>query len=173
MCAGQRKKANAKNGPIGTTSWPSEKIAETAQKYLRAGSLVYIQGENRTAQWEHEGQTHYRARIYCRQLCILSPKDKDAPQQTSIPMSNPSSTPISLTSRPSDRTAAMPILTQLTQPLRELLAPADTTEIVMNRYGRALRERAGRWEDLPPAHFDKAAIDPLIAAINSYSHGNL
>ena len=56
------------------------KIAETAQKYLRAGSLVYIQGENRTAQWEHEGQTHYRARIYCRQLCILSPKDKDAPQ---------------------------------------------------------------------------------------------
>ena len=67
----------------------------------------------------------------------------------------------------------MPILTQLTQPLRELLAPADTTEIVMNRYGRALRERAGRWEDLPPKHFDKAAIDPLIAAINSYSHGNL
>ena len=60
-----------------------------------------------------------------------------------------------------------------TSGIRDMLMPDNTTEIVMNSYGNALRETAGKWEPLPAEHFTPEIIDPMFLAINSYSRGNL
>ena len=53
------------------------RLAEIVAEYLKQGTQVYVQGESRTESWEKDGQTHYRTRLYCRELVMLTPKAKD------------------------------------------------------------------------------------------------
>ena len=53
------------------------RLAEIANKYLRKGSLVYIEGELRTRTYEREGQRHYSTEINARELVMLSRRGAD------------------------------------------------------------------------------------------------
>jgi single-strand DNA-binding protein len=49
-------------------------LAEIAQKYLRKGDMVYIEGKLRTRSWEKDGVTRYTTEIVADNMTMLSPK---------------------------------------------------------------------------------------------------
>jgi single-strand DNA-binding protein len=49
-------------------------LAEIAAKYLAKGSLVYIEGKNRTRSWEKDGVTRYTTEIVGDNLQMLGGK---------------------------------------------------------------------------------------------------
>lgn len=49
-------------------------LAEIAQKYLRKGDMVYIEGKLRTRSWEKDGVTRYTTEIVGDNMNMLSPK---------------------------------------------------------------------------------------------------
>jgi single-strand DNA-binding protein len=49
-------------------------LAEIAQKYLRKGDMVYIEGKLRTRSWEKDGVTRYTTEIVADNMNMLSPK---------------------------------------------------------------------------------------------------
>jgi single-strand DNA-binding protein len=49
-------------------------LAEIAQKFLRKGDMVYIEGKLRTRSWEKEGVTRYTTEIVADNMNMLSPK---------------------------------------------------------------------------------------------------
>lgn len=49
-------------------------LAEIAQKYLRKGDMVYIEGKLRTRSWEKEGVTRYTTEVVADNMTMLSPK---------------------------------------------------------------------------------------------------
>ena len=53
-------------------------LAEIAQKYLRKGDMVYIEGKLRTRSWEKEGVTRYITEIVADNMNMLSPKGSNA-----------------------------------------------------------------------------------------------
>src|SRR5688572_15786131 len=53
-------------------------LAEIAQKYLRKGDMVYIEGKLRTRSWEKEGVTRYTTEIVADNINMLSPKSGGA-----------------------------------------------------------------------------------------------
>ena len=58
-------------------------LAETAEKYLRKGSSVYIDGKIRTRKWEdQQGQTRYTTEIIADTMQMLDRRDSSvAPSQ--------------------------------------------------------------------------------------------
>ena len=54
-------------------------LAETAEKYLRKGSSVYIDGKIRTRNWEdQQGQTRYTTEIIADTMQMLDRRDSSA-----------------------------------------------------------------------------------------------
>lgn len=54
-----------------------DKLAETANEYLRKGSQVFISGRLQTRQWEgKDGQKQQRTEIVADDLILLDPKDE-------------------------------------------------------------------------------------------------
>jgi single-strand DNA-binding protein len=49
-------------------------LAEIAQKYLRKGDMVFIEGKLRTRSWEKEGVTRYTTEVVADNMTMLSPK---------------------------------------------------------------------------------------------------
>jgi single-strand DNA-binding protein len=49
-------------------------LAEIAQKYLRKGDMVYIEGKLRTRSWEKDGVTRYTTEVVADNMNMLSPK---------------------------------------------------------------------------------------------------
>lgn len=49
-------------------------LAEVAQKFLRKGEMVYIEGKLRTRSWEKDGVTRYTTEIVADNMTMLSPK---------------------------------------------------------------------------------------------------
>lgn len=49
-------------------------LAETAQKYLHKGDMVYIEGKLRTRSWEKEGVTRYITEVVADNMSMLSTK---------------------------------------------------------------------------------------------------
>lgn len=47
-------------------------LAEIAQKYLRKGDMVYIEGKLRTRSWEKEGVTRYTTEVVGDNMTMLS-----------------------------------------------------------------------------------------------------
>jgi single-strand DNA-binding protein len=47
-------------------------LAEIAQKYLRKGDMVYIEGKLRTRSWEKEGVTRYTTEVVADNMNMLS-----------------------------------------------------------------------------------------------------
>jgi single-strand DNA-binding protein len=50
-------------------------LAEVAEKYLKKGMTVYVEGKLRTRNYEKDGQKHYRTEILADNMTILSRKD--------------------------------------------------------------------------------------------------
>ena len=60
-------------------------LAETAEKYLRKGSSVYIDGKIRTRKWEdQQGQTRYTTEIIADTMQMLDRRDSSS-ASTSTP----------------------------------------------------------------------------------------
>ncbi len=77
-------------------------LAEIAQKYVKKGSLIYIEGRIRTRSWDDkEGNKHYTTEILADNMKLLGRKPEDGhssatvqdsgkqnPENDSIPVSN-------------------------------------------------------------------------------------
>jgi single-strand DNA-binding protein len=50
-------------------------LAEVAEKYLKKGMTIYVEGKLRTRNYEKDGQKHYRTEILADNMTILSRKD--------------------------------------------------------------------------------------------------
>lgn len=58
------------------TLW--DRLADTASKYLKKGSKVYIEGKIRTRTWEDkDGNKRYMTEIIGNQLLLLDPKSSE------------------------------------------------------------------------------------------------
>lgn len=58
------------------TAWGT--TAELAEKYLRKGSSVHIEGKLKTESWEKEGVKHTAVRIIADSIQFLDPKKEEA-----------------------------------------------------------------------------------------------
>lgn len=65
---------------VETTEWHRivlwHKQAEVSAKYLKKGSLVYLEGELRTRNWDENGETRYMTEIHSKRIEFLNtPKE--------------------------------------------------------------------------------------------------
>lgn len=56
-------------------------IAEIAEKYVKKGDMLYLEGKNETRSWEKDGQTHYTTEVICNQMTMLGGKKDNAQNQ--------------------------------------------------------------------------------------------
>ncbi len=71
-------------------------LAETAEKYLRKGSSVYIDGKIRTRKWEdQQGQTRYTTEIVADTMQMLDRRDN-----STAPTSGPVETQVQSSTAP-------------------------------------------------------------------------
>ena len=81
-----------------TTDWHTivlwRGLAEVAEKYVRKGQKVYIEGKLKTRSWtDKEGISRYTTEIVADELTILSPRNENAaPTNTSTPTPYPTQT---------------------------------------------------------------------------------
>lgn len=73
-----------------TTQWHRvvawEKTAELAQKYLKKGSKIYLEGEVQYGKYEKDGVTHYTTDIVARNIQFLDSKsDQNSQPEISMP----------------------------------------------------------------------------------------
>ena len=63
-----------------------QKLAEICGKYLKKGSLVYIEGKLSTSNWEKDGVKHYKTEIVASDMKMLGGKNEanHAPQTNSF-----------------------------------------------------------------------------------------
>jgi len=70
-------------------------LAERAEKYLRKGSAVYIEGKLETRKWEKDGQNHYTTEIIARDLAVLGRKeDNEQPAKAQAPAQETNTNPV-------------------------------------------------------------------------------
>lgn len=87
-----------KDGPEVTT-WHRVvlwgKLAELAEKYVRKGEPVYVEGPLCSRQWtDKEGETHFRTELSAKELIFLGSKGEGTgPTQTSPPQTSDSPPP--------------------------------------------------------------------------------
>ena len=55
-------------------------LAEVADKYIRKGSQIYIEGRIRTREWEKEGQRHTGVEIVADEMKLLGRRPEGAQQ---------------------------------------------------------------------------------------------
>jgi len=58
-------------------------LAEVAEKYLKKGDSVYIEGKLRTRSWEKDGVTRYTTEVVGDQMTMLGNKKSDGGGQSS------------------------------------------------------------------------------------------
>ncbi len=62
----------------------NDALAEVAERYLKKGALVYLEGQNETRMWERDGQKHYTTEVVLRPynsaLQMLESKESDRPE---------------------------------------------------------------------------------------------
>ena len=56
-------------------------LAEIAEKYIRKGSLVYVEGKIQTRTWEKDGVKHYITEVLAETINLLGKR----PEQTEAP----------------------------------------------------------------------------------------
>lgn len=61
-------------------------LAEVAEKFLKKGDMVYIEGKLRTRSWEKDGVTRYTTEIVGDNMTMLSPKSSNEGQSQSAPV---------------------------------------------------------------------------------------
>jgi single-strand DNA-binding protein len=50
-------------------------LADVAEKYLKKGMTIYVEGKLRTRSYDKDGQKHYRTEVMADNMTILSRKD--------------------------------------------------------------------------------------------------
>ena len=84
-----------------TTEWHNivlwRGLADVAEKYLKKGDMVYVEGKLRTRSWEKDGITRYTTEVVGDNMTMLggvASGGASAPQQASpsVPQSQPEST---------------------------------------------------------------------------------
>lgn len=60
-------------------------LAEVADKYVRRGSQLYIEGSLRTREWEREGVKHYATEIVADEMKLLGRRQEGAAPQPTQP----------------------------------------------------------------------------------------
>ncbi|OQX84502.1 hypothetical protein B6D60_09255 [candidate division KSB1 bacterium 4484_87] len=73
---------DANDQVVNETEWHNivvwRKLAEVAQKYLKKGSLVYVEGRLQTRKWTDQNNvTHYKTEIIAEILQMVGPKPAD------------------------------------------------------------------------------------------------
>lgn len=53
------------------------KLAEIVEKYVRKGSLIYVEGKLTTRKWEKDGVERYTTEINCNEMKLLNKVDGD------------------------------------------------------------------------------------------------
>ena len=93
---------------VDVTLWA--RLAEIADKFLRKGSPVFIEGRLQLDTWEHNGQKHSRLRVIAQNLQLLGKRLDPGPSSTTPEESKiaPASTPSS--ARPPARVPIEPNL---------------------------------------------------------------
>jgi single-strand DNA-binding protein len=69
-------------------------LADVAEKYLRKGMTIYVEGKHRTRMYEKDGQKHYRTEIMADNMTILSRKDENKSGNETGSSHSPSSSAI-------------------------------------------------------------------------------
>ncbi len=64
-------------------------LAEVAEKYLKKGDKVYIEGKLKTTSYEKEGQTKYFTEIVADQMQMLTPKGQSGTYNSGAGSSQP------------------------------------------------------------------------------------
>ncbi len=59
-------------------------LAKVAEKYLKKGSLVYVEGKIKTEEWERDGIKRYTTRIRVNTLNMLDKASGSTPPQTPV-----------------------------------------------------------------------------------------
>ena len=60
-------------------------LAEVAEKYIRKGSQIYVDGKITTRSWEKDSVKHYRTEIIVNDLQMLGKKPESAQAETAQP----------------------------------------------------------------------------------------
>lgn len=60
-------------------------LAEVADKYVRRGSQIYVEGSLRTREWERDGVKHYATEIVADEMKLLGRRQEGAAPQPSTP----------------------------------------------------------------------------------------
>jgi single-strand DNA-binding protein len=63
------------------------KLAELADKYLRKGKRVYIEGKLQTTSWESEGQKRYKTEIVAREMTFIDSAETQSNNNGPAPVS--------------------------------------------------------------------------------------
>jgi single-strand DNA-binding protein len=56
-------------------------LADVADKFVRKGSQIYIEGRIRSREWERDGQRHFGIEIVADEMKLLGRRQEGAPQQ--------------------------------------------------------------------------------------------
>ena len=56
-------------------------LADVADKFVRKGSQIYIEGRIRSREWEKDGQRHFGIEIVADEMKLLGRRPEGAPQQ--------------------------------------------------------------------------------------------
>src|SRR6266481_5914532 len=60
----------------------SEPLVQFAEKYLKKGNKIYIEGRQKTRKWEKDGQTHYSTEVVLANFgCVLTSLTKSEGDQ--------------------------------------------------------------------------------------------
>ncbi len=93
-------------------------LAEVAEKYIRKGTQLYVEGKIQTRSWEKDGIKRYTTEIYAESIQMLGRKSEQtessagiaaAPQSTLQPQQSYVSAPSSSTATPSPDPMGMPM----------------------------------------------------------------
>jgi single-strand DNA-binding protein len=68
-------------------------LGEIAQKYLKKGSQVYVEGKLRTRSWEKENVTRYTTEVVCDSMTMLGDKSSSSSSASSSARTAPAHTP--------------------------------------------------------------------------------
>lgn len=61
------------------------KLAEIAEKYVTKGSMIYIEGSNRTTSYDKEGQKHYSTEVVAQYMQMLNTRTSPQEQPQAEP----------------------------------------------------------------------------------------
>lgn len=104
-------------------------LADVADKYVRRGSQLYIEGSLRTREWERDGVKHYATEIVADEMKLLGRRPDNAPQQAQQPSYQQPSYQQPSYQQPSYQQPAQPSYQPQPQPQAPVLPAEDPDDL--------------------------------------------